>query len=75
MSRRISRTGLLIALAFMVPFIVELRTVAGFVGVDLSIAEYLGLAAALVVGVVVAVAVWNATVAANEPPGECSEGV
>lgn len=75
MSRRISRTGLLIALAFMVPVVVELRTVAAFVGVDLSMSEYLGLAAALVAGLVVAVAAWNATVASEDPPRDRSEGV
>lgn len=59
----------------MVPLIVELRTLAGFVGIDLSTTQYLGLAAGVVLAVVVAVGAWNATVANEEPPRDCSKGV
>jgi hypothetical protein len=33
--RRLTKGGLLVVVAFSVPLFVELRTVAGFVGVDL----------------------------------------
>ncbi|MFW5964656.1 MAG: CbaC protein [Natronomonas sp.] len=59
MSRKISRVGLLVILAFLTPLIVELRTVAGFIGVSLSPTAYVGLAAAIVVVVLLAVALWN----------------
>ena len=59
MSRKISRVGLLVILAFLTPLIVELRTVAGFLGISLSVPAYLGAATALVVVVLLAVALWN----------------
>jgi hypothetical protein len=58
-SEKISRVGLLVILAFLTPLIVELRTVAGFVGVSLSMPAYIGLATALVAVVLLAVALWN----------------
>ncbi|WP_254839174.1 hypothetical protein [Natronomonas marina] len=73
MSRRISQGGLLVILAFLVPVIVELRTIAGLLGVRLSTTGYLLTAAALVVGVLGAVAVWNLRFANAGPDG--SEGV
>lgn len=73
MTGRISQGGLLVILAFLVPVIVELRTVAGLLGVSLSTTQYLVTAAVLVVAVLVAVAVWNLRVADAAPDG--SEGV
>jgi hypothetical protein len=65
-TRRITRAGLLVILAFLVPVIVELRTIAGLMGFALSPMEYLAVAAALVLGVLGFVAVWNARVATND---------
>lgn len=59
MSKKISRLGLLVILAFLTPLIVELRTVAGFVGISLSVPMYIGISAGLVVIVLLAVAAWN----------------
>lgn len=73
MSRRVTRGGLLVILAFLVPVIVELRTLAGLFGVALSTAEYLVTAAALVLLVLAAVAVWNLRVA--RAGANSSEGV
>lgn len=73
MTGRISQGGLLVILAFLVPVIVELRTIAGFLGVRLSTTGYLAAAAVLVVAVLAAVAVWNLRVADAGPDG--SEGV
>jgi hypothetical protein len=58
-SRKISRVGLLVILAFLTPLIVELRTVAGFMGISLSMPMYIGLSTAIVVVVLLAVALWN----------------
>lgn len=73
MSEPISRVGLMIVLAFLVPIIVELRTIAGFLGFALSPMEYLAVAAALVVVVLAGVAVWN--LRADEPAANSSGGV
>lgn len=59
MTGRISQGGLLVILAFLVPVIVELRTVAGLLGIRLSTIEYVGVSATLVLAVLVAVFVWN----------------
>lgn len=59
MTSRISRGGLLVILAFLVPVIVELRTLAGFLGIRLSTTEFLVVASALVIAVLGFVAVWN----------------
>ena len=53
---RISRGGLLVAIAVLVPIVIELRTVFVHLGVDMSIAET-GLLAAVMVGLLVTWAV------------------
>ena len=53
---RISRGGLLVAIAVMVPIVIELRTVFVHLGVEMSIAQT-GLLAAVMVGLLVAWAV------------------
>lgn len=73
MSRRVTRGGLLVILAFLVPVIVELRTLAGLFGVALSTMQYLLAAAGLVVAVLAVVAVWNLRIARAGPNG--SKGV
>lgn len=73
MSRPISRVGLMMILAFLVPVVVELRTIAGFLGIALSPMEYLAVAAALVVVVIAGVAVWN--LRADEPAANGSRGI
>jgi len=70
---RVSRGGLLVIVAFLVPVIVELRTLAGLLGVALSTTQYLVAATALVVAVLGVVAVWNLRVARGGP--DRSEGV
>jgi hypothetical protein len=69
-SRRISRGGLLVILAFLVPVIVELRTLAGLLGVDLSPAQYLAVAAVLVLAVLAGVGLWNLRVGDEETNAE-----
>jgi hypothetical protein len=69
-SRRVSRGGLLVILAFLVPVIVELRTFAGLLGVALSTTEYLAVAAALVVVVLGGVGLWNLRVGEEETNAE-----
>ncbi|WP_181691934.1 CbaC protein [Natronomonas sp. LN261] len=53
---RISRAGLLVAIAVLVPIVVELRTVLVHLGVEMSVTET-GLLAAAMVGVLLAWAV------------------
>lgn len=59
MPRRITPTGLLIMLAFMVPVIVELRTVAELLGFHLSLTEYIVSSILVVLAVLVVVGLWN----------------
>ncbi|QLD86112.1 CbaC protein [Natronomonas halophila] len=73
MTSRISRGGLLVILAFLVPVIVELRTLAGFLGIRLSTTQFLVAAVALVVAVLGFVAVWN--MRADENGTNASGGV
>ncbi|MEF8807213.1 hypothetical protein [Natronomonas sp.] len=70
MSRRITRGGLLVILAFLVPVVVELRTIAGFLGFDLSPIQYLAVAAALVLVVLGGVGFWNLRVGNEEANAE-----
>jgi len=53
---RISRGGLLVVIAVMVPIVIELRTVFVHLGVEMSIAQT-GLLAAVMVGALLAWAV------------------
>jgi ethanolamine transporter EutH len=53
---RISRGGLLVVIAVMVPIVIELRTVFVHLGVDMSIAET-GLLAAVMIGALLAWAI------------------
>lgn len=71
MSGRVSRAGLLVILAFLVPVVVELRTLASLFGVSLSVGQYLVAAAGLVIAVLLAVTAWNlrAATAADDPTG------
>lgn len=73
MSRRITRGGLLVILAFLVPVIVELRTIAGLLGFDLSATQYLAVATALVLAVLVAIGLWN--LRAGNDEANASKGV
>lgn len=66
MSRAIPRSAMLIIMAFLIAFIVELRTVAGFVGIELSLNQYLLVSAILVAIVVGTIWVWNIRAAAIE---------
>ncbi|MCU4800358.1 CbaC protein [Halobacteria archaeon HArc-gm2] len=59
MSGRISRAGLLVILAFLVPVIVEFRTLAALFGVSLSVGQYLVAVTGLVMAVLLAVTAWN----------------
>ncbi|WP_336134472.1 hypothetical protein [Natronomonas amylolytica] len=70
MSRRITRGGLLVILAFLVPVIVELRTIAGLLGFALSATQYLAVAAALVLAVLGGVGLWNLRVGDEETNAE-----
>ena len=72
MSRPISRGELLVVLAFLVVVVVELRTVLGFVGIDLSATEYLVVAALLVAAVLGAIGLWNIKVGASNAGRESS---
>lgn len=53
---RTSRAGLLVAIAVLVPIVVELRTVFVHLGVEMSVAET-GLLAVVMIGVLLAWAV------------------
>lgn len=50
---RVSKAGLLVTLAFAAPFLVELRTVLSWVGIELSVLESVALGAAVVAAIVV----------------------
>ena len=52
--RELSRGGLLIIVAFSIPLFVELRTVAGFVGVDLPLSAVAVLAVLFYAGLLLA---------------------
>jgi hypothetical protein len=54
---RISKGALLVVVAVLVPFVVELRTALSWFGVELSIAETAALGAAVILAVVIW-AVW-----------------
>lgn len=73
MSKRVTRGGLLVIMAFLVPVIVELRTLAGLFGFALSTTQYLVVSTLLVLVVLGVVAVWNLRVADAGATG--SEGV
>ena len=54
---RISPPVLLVVLAVTVPFVLQIRTVASFVGIELSVVQT-GLIGAIVAGAIVAWSLW-----------------
>lgn len=52
MTGRISNAGLLIAIAFLIPVIIELRTLLAFFGINLSVAETIIIGAIVITAVV-----------------------
>lgn len=52
--RRLTKGGLLVAVAVSIPLFVELRTVAGFVGVDLPLTAVAVLAVVFYAGLLLA---------------------
>jgi hypothetical protein len=53
--KRPSRAGLLVLLAFLIPVIIELRTVLSMLGIEVSSGPYLGVMIAMVVLATIAI--------------------
>ncbi|SER52818.1 CbaC protein [Natrinema salaciae] len=68
---RISKGALLVVVAFLVPFVVELRTALSWVGIKLSVLESVGLAGLFVLAIV-AWAVWSPNGDAEAEPSRSS---
>lgn len=66
MSRPIRRSGILILLAFLLALLIELRTVAGFIGIELSLNQYLLVSAIIVAIVLGSIWLWNVHASALE---------